>query len=101
VSRFLADQTELDLLLLDANPAPTRPWLTIVEDDCSRAVAGYTVFLGAPSSLNLSLALRQAIWHKTDPEWAVHGVPDVLYVDHGSDSPATTSPRSPSTSTSS
>jgi putative transposase len=80
-----ADHTELDLLILDANRAPARPWLTIVEDDCSRAVAGYTVFLGAPSSLNLSLALRQAIWRKTDPGWAVHGIPDVLYADHGSD----------------
>jgi len=56
-----------------------------VLDDCSRAVAGYTVFLGAPSALNLSLALRQAIWRKTDPGWAVHGLPDVLYADHGSD----------------
>ncbi len=54
-------------------------------DDCSRAIAGYTVFLGAPSALNLSLALRQAIWRKTDPAWAVHGLPDVLYADHGSD----------------
>ena len=80
-----ADHTELDLLVLDANGTPARPWLTIVEDDCSRAVAGYTVFLGAPSSLNLSLALRQAIWRKTDPDWAVHGIPEVLYTDHGSD----------------
>ena len=59
--------------------------MTIVEDDHSRAVAGYAVFLGAPSSLNLSPALRQAIWRKTDPRWAVHGIPDVLYADHGSD----------------
>lgn len=80
-----ADHTELDVLVVDANGTPARPWLTIVEDDCSRAVAGYTVFLGAPSALNLSLALRQAIWRKTDPGWAVHGIPDVLYADHGSD----------------
>ena len=80
-----ADHTELDVLVIDANGAPARPWLTIVEDDCSRAVAGYTVFLGAPSALNLSLALRQAIWRKADPGWPVHGIPDVLYADHGSD----------------
>lgn len=54
-------------------------------DDCSRAVAGYTVFLGAPSALNLSLALRQAVWRKTDPGWVVHGLPDVLYADHVND----------------
>jgi len=80
-----ADHTELDILVLDADGAPARPWLTVVLDDCSRAVAGYTVFLGAPSALNLSLALRQAIWNKVDPAWAVHGLPEVLYADHGAD----------------
>ena len=80
-----ADHTELDLLVLDADGTPARPWLTVVLDDCSRAVAGYSLFLGAPSTLNLSLALRQAIWRKSDPGWAVHGLPEVLYVDHGSD----------------
>jgi len=33
----------------------------VVPGDCSRAVAGYTVLLGAPSTLNPSLALRRAI----------------------------------------
>jgi putative transposase len=80
-----ADHTELDILVLDADGSPARPWLTVVLDDCSRAVPGYTVFLGAPSALNLSLAMRQAIWHKTDPNWVVHGIPEVLYADHGSD----------------
>jgi putative transposase len=46
-----ADHTELDLLVLDETGAPARPWLTVVLDDCSRAVAGYTVFLGGPSAL--------------------------------------------------
>jgi len=54
-----------------------------VIDDHSRVVAGYMVFLGAPSALNTSLALRQAIWRKADPAWPVCGIPDVLYVDHG------------------
>jgi putative transposase len=43
------------------------------------------VFLGAPSALQTSLALRQAIWRKHNPDWPVCGIPDVLYVDHGSD----------------
>ena len=80
-----ADHTELDILILDANGATVRPWLTTVIDDHSRAVAGYRVFLGAPSALQTSLALRQAIWRKPDPAWPVCGIPDVLYVDHGSD----------------
>jgi putative transposase len=80
-----ADHTQLDLLILDANGKPARPWLTIVQDDYSRAVAGYCVFLGAPSALQTSLALRQAIWRKTDPDWPVCGIPGTLYTDHGSD----------------
>jgi putative transposase len=81
-----ADHTQLDILIRDADGAAKRPWLTVVLDDHSRAVPGYTVvFLGAPSTLNLSLAMRQAIWFKTDPSWAVHGLPEVLYADHGSD----------------
>ena len=51
-------------------------------DDQSRAVAGTMVFIGAPSTLNTSLALRQAIWRKADPSWPVCGIPDVLYVEY-------------------
>jgi putative transposase len=80
-----ADHTQLDLLILDAGGKPARPWLTTVLDDHSRALAGYLAFLGAPSALQTSLALRQAIWRKADPAWPVCGIPDVLYVDHGSD----------------
>ena len=83
--QWQADHTELDILILDAAAAPARPWLTIVEDDHSRAVCGYYVFLDAPSAMNTGLALRQAIWPKTDPSWPMCGIPDVLYVDHGSD----------------
>ncbi|WP_216903734.1 hypothetical protein [Nocardia alni] len=54
-------------------------------DDCSCAVPGYTVNLGAPSALNTSLALRQAIWTTSDPAWPMCGTPEMLYVDHGSD----------------
>ena len=80
-----ADHTELDVLILDAAGSPVRPWLTIVQDDHSRAVCGYHVFSDAPSAMNTGLALRQAIWPKPDPGWPMCGIPDVLYVDHGSD----------------
>lgn len=80
-----ADHTMLDLLILDEKGKPVRPWLTTVMDDYSRAVAGTSVFLGAPSTLNTCLALRQAIWRKADATWPICGIPDVLYVDHGSD----------------
>ena len=80
-----ADHTMLDLLILDEGGKPARPWLTTMVDDHSRAIAGYSVFLGAPCVLNTCLALRHAIWRKADPTWPVCGIPDVLYVDHGSD----------------
>jgi putative transposase len=80
-----ADHTQLDLVILDASGEARRPWLTTVIDDHSRVIAGYLVFIGAPSALQTSLALRQAIWRKADPRWPVCGIPDVLYVDHGSD----------------
>jgi putative transposase len=35
--------------------------------------------------LNTSLALRQAIWRKADPDWPVCGIPDTHYVDHGTE----------------
>jgi putative transposase len=83
--QWQADHTLLDLLVLDGRGQPARPWLTVILDDYSRAVAGYTVFLGAPTAERTALALHQAISRKTNPAWPVQGLPDVLYSDHGSD----------------
>lgn len=80
-----ADHTQLDILIRGAHGHPERPWLTIILDDYSRAICGYTVFVGSPSAINTALALRQAIWRKSDPTWAMCGIPEVLHVDHGSD----------------
>ncbi|WP_270241451.1 Mu transposase C-terminal domain-containing protein [Rothia kristinae] len=80
-----ADHTMLDLLIVGPDSKPARPWLTVILDDYSRAICGYMVFLGAPSAANTALALRQAIWHKPEPDWPVCGIPDVLYTDHGTD----------------
>lgn len=79
------DHTEFDILITDASGRSERPWLTTIIDDCSRAICGYMVFTGAPSAMNTALALRQAIWRKDDPAWAMCGIPNVLHVDHGSD----------------
>ena len=80
-----ADHTLLDLWVLTPSGKPARPWLTLIEDDHSRAVAGYAVNLGAPSALTTALAFRQAIWRKPWPGWHVCGIPDAFHVDHGSD----------------
>jgi putative transposase len=80
-----ADHCLLDILLLREGHAPTKPWLTVVLDDYSRALAGYFLTFDAPSALNTSLALRQAIWRKEDPQWHVCGIPEIFYTDCGSD----------------
>jgi putative transposase len=80
-----ADHTPLDIRLFNEAGQSARPWLTIIMDDYSRAVAGYFLGFQAPSTQNTALALRQAIWRKTDPVWHVCGIPDVFYTDHGSD----------------
>lgn len=80
-----ADHTELDIWLKDRRGQPEKPWLTIVLDDYSRAVAGYALSFSAPSSIQTALALRQAIWRKGRPGWQVCGIPGILYSDHGSD----------------
>ncbi len=80
-----ADHTLLDLWVVTPSGRPARPWLTMIEDDHSRAVAGYAVNLGAPSALTTALAFRQAIWRKPWPDWHVCGIPAAFHVDHGSD----------------
>ena len=80
-----ADHTQLDLWVVTPAGQPARPWLTVIEDDYSRAIAGYAVNLGAPSALQTALALRQAIWRKAEPGWHVCGIPAVFHTDHGSD----------------
>jgi len=80
-----ADHCLLDILLVRDGQPPGKPWLTVVMDDYSRAVAGYFLTVDAPSALNTSLALRQAIWRKDEPRWHVCGIPQILYTDCGSD----------------
>jgi len=63
--------TELAVMVLDETGKPARPWLKVILDDHSWAVAGYTVFLGDPSAMQTALASRQAIWRKQDPAWPV------------------------------
>jgi len=80
-----ADHTELDLWMVTPAGTPARPWLTVIEDDHSRAIAGYAVNLGAPSASQTALALRQAIWRKAEPGWHVCGIPAMFHTGHGSD----------------
>jgi putative transposase len=80
-----ADHTPLDILILREDGAAAKPWLTVIIDDYSRAIAGYFLYFEAPSAIQTALALHQAIWRKKDPRWRVCGIPEVLYTDNGSD----------------
>lgn len=80
-----ADHTLLDIWLLNEAGQPTRPWLTVIEDDFSRCVAAYFLSFEVPTALKTALTLRQAIWRKLDPRWRICGIPEIFYTDHGSD----------------
>jgi putative transposase len=80
-----ADHTPLDIWVRAENGQPVRPWLTVILDDYSRAVAGYRLSAQAPSAFQTALALREAIWRKADPRWHICGIPTTFYTDHGSD----------------
>jgi len=80
-----AEHTRLALLVLDAHGEAGRPWLPLMMDAYSRAVAGYTLCLEAPTPRQTALALRQAMGRKQQAAWPVCGMPDVLDVAHGRD----------------
>jgi putative transposase len=80
-----ADHTLLDIWVLGEDGTPVRPWLTVILDDYSRAVAGYRLSVQAPTAIQTALVLRDAIWRKGEPGWHVCGIPETFYTDHGSD----------------
>jgi putative transposase len=77
-----ADHYQMDILVVRDGQPLAKPWLTVIQDDYSRAIAGYFLTFEAPSILHTALALRQAIWRKDDPRWHVCGIPAVLYVEY-------------------
>src|SRR5579875_2065378 len=80
-----ADHTPLDVMLLDEEGKPAKPYLTAIEDDYSRLIVGYRLSFQTATALTTALTLRQAIWSKDDPRWSACGIPTVFYSDHGSD----------------
>jgi putative transposase len=80
-----ADHTLLDIWVRDGSGPLVRPWLTVIMDDYSRAIAGFRLSFQAPSAIQTALTLRQAIWRKSLPHWRIAGIPAVFYSDHGSD----------------
>lgn len=79
------DHSMLSIKVLLDNGKEDFPWLTIIIDDFSRAIMAFSLFTGAPSSIQTALTLRNAIWYKQDKNWPVCGIPENLYTDHGTD----------------
>lgn len=73
-TRFGRRITQLDLWARRNDGKIGRPWLTIIIDDYSRAIAGFFPSLGSPSAGQTALALRQAIWRKAEPDWKIFGI---------------------------
>jgi putative transposase len=82
---WLGDHTPLDITVRDERDDTVRPWLTVILDDYSRAVASYRLSIQPPSTQQIALTLRQAIWRKSDPRWPICGIPDSFYTDNGAD----------------
>ena len=80
-----ADHTPLDILLLDEAGKPTRPYLTVIEDDYSRGIASFRISFEETTALTTALTLRTAIRRKEDSRWHISGIPSTFYTDHGSD----------------
>ena len=80
-----ADHTLLDIWVFNDKGEPSKPWLSIIIDDYSRAIPGFSLSFDAPSALQTALALRKAIWRKGESDWPVCGIPRILYTDNGSD----------------
>ena len=55
-----ADHAQLDIKLLKEDGSAARPWLTIVIDDYSRAIAGYYLGFDAPSPCEPRLLCARA-----------------------------------------
>ncbi len=69
-----ADHTPLDIIVLNEKGKPERPWLTIILDDYSRAVAGYffnfsrpvcytNIFSFAPSNMEKKKPRLANMWY--------------------------------------
>ena len=95
LQRVQIDHTKVDLIVVDEiNRLPLqRPFITIAIDEFSRAVLGFHLSLEAPSATSVGLCLVHSILPKDDWAnrigldfpWPMHGRPDEIYVDNGSD----------------
>lgn len=89
------DHTLIDIILVDPiNRLPIgRPYLTVAIDVYSRCIVGFVLSLEAPSATSVGLCLTNIAMDKKawlnmnniDSSWSIHGKPDLIYVDNGTD----------------
>lgn len=89
------DHTLVDIMIVDPiDRLPIgRPYLTVAIDVYSRCIAGFILSLEAPSATSVGLclthiAMDKDIWlaaHNIDSSWPIHGKPNLIYVDNGSE----------------
>jgi putative transposase len=87
---FQIDHTLVDVVLVDEmERRPVgRPWLTLVIDVATRAIAGFYLSLDAPSATSVALAISHAVLPKGGPQlstsegWPVEGLPQAIHLDN-------------------
>jgi putative transposase len=89
------DHTPVDLILVDSHERKPigRPYLTVAIDVFSRCICGFYLSLDPPSATSVALCITSIIanksaWlveHDIDAEWPLHGKPDCIHVDNGSE----------------
>jgi putative transposase len=82
MSEGRADHCWLNIWLINDKGKLTRPYLTVIEDEKSRAIACYWLSWSARSR---DPNEGQRVFRKEDARWHVCGIPERLYTDHGSD----------------
>jgi putative transposase len=88
---FQIDHTLADVVLVDeVERRPIgRPWLTLVIDVATRAIAGFYLSLDAPSATSVALAISHAVLPKgghhqssSSEGWPVEGLPQLIHLDN-------------------
>ncbi|MBO9873520.1 MULTISPECIES: DDE-type integrase/transposase/recombinase [Xanthomonas] len=90
LKRASMDHCRLDLFVVDAETGLPlgRPWLTVILDECTRMILGFSLSFDEPSALTVMRALRHAIMPKTElgdvtNPWPTWGAVRTLVVDNG------------------
>lgn len=90
LQRASMDHCRLDLFVVDEETGLPlgRPWLTVILDECTRMILGFSLSFDEPSAMTVMRALRHALLPKMDLQdvknpWPCWGIMRTLVVDNG------------------